>query len=467
MGWPRTRRAGAAAILALLAVAATYLLVERDGGDALPLEPAPTVPTAEGVVGDAGATVEPPPADAPPAAPAPRIDVVRIDAAGGAVVAGNAQGAEEVVLRVDGEPVSTVAADGEGNFVAMLDIPLTTAPRLLSLEARDASGTVTRAPEDVIVAPARPLLPEEASARSAATTPGDMAGLPGDVAGLPGDVPVPPASSDASRAEPVSRAAPGEAEVLSARSPTISNASSATSGAASPSTTPPSTTPPAADAPGPVAVDGMPEAQDAPSAPGSLDLAAVPPESVPVAAAPGAPPRLFRAGPNGVRPIEAAPPPEAAETLGLDAISYDASGDVRLTGRAAPDEALRIYLDDAPVQTARAGADGTWTSSLPDIRSGVYTLRVDAVDAGGDVTARVETPFQRSAPEVAAAARRDGLTAITVQPGYTLWAISRGWFGEGVRYVQIFEANRGQIRDPNLIYPGQVVALPNDGLSLR
>ena len=49
---------------------------------------------------------------------------------------------------------------------------------------------------------------------------------------------------------------------------------------------------------------------------------------------------------------------------------------------------------------------------------------------------------------------------ITVQPGYTLWGIAQQNFGDGVLYVQVFEANRDKIRDPDLIYPGQVFTIP-------
>jgi nucleoid-associated protein YgaU len=49
---------------------------------------------------------------------------------------------------------------------------------------------------------------------------------------------------------------------------------------------------------------------------------------------------------------------------------------------------------------------------------------------------------------------------ITVQPGFTLWGIAKQNFGKGILYVQVYEANRDRIRDPDLIYPGQVFALP-------
>ena len=49
---------------------------------------------------------------------------------------------------------------------------------------------------------------------------------------------------------------------------------------------------------------------------------------------------------------------------------------------------------------------------------------------------------------------------VTVQPGFTLWGIAQENFGDGVLYVQVFEANRDKIRDPDLIYPGQVFTIP-------
>ena len=96
------------------------------------------------------------------------------------------------------------------------------------------------------------------------------------------------------------------------------------------------------------------------------------------------------------------------------------------------------------------------------MESGVYRLRIDEVAADGSVTSRVETPFKREAPEVVAGtATTAPAGSVTVQPGSTLWAIARDRYGEGLLYVRVFEANRDLIRDPDLIYPGQVFALPD------
>jgi len=47
-----------------------------------------------------------------------------------------------------------------------------------------------------------------------------------------------------------------------------------------------------------------------------------------------------------------------------------------------------------------------------------------------------------------------------IRRGDNLWTIARRVYGEGVKYTTIYEANTGQIRDPDRIYPGQVFGLP-------
>ncbi|NHQ73383.1 LysM peptidoglycan-binding domain-containing protein [Roseovarius gahaiensis] len=171
---------------------------------------------------------------------------------------------------------------------------------------------------------------------------------------------------------------------------------------------------------------------------------------------------------SGVRVLQPPAAPEAApdvmSSVALDAITYSDEGEVVLSGRGSGDGFVRVYLDNQPVASSRIATDGGWRSDLPQVESGVYTLRVDEVDADGNVTSRVETPFKREdrslvdAQEDAAPAAR----AVTVQPGNTLWEISRNRYGEGPMYVRIFEANRDRIRDPDLIYPGQVFTVPQD-----
>jgi nucleoid-associated protein YgaU len=101
------------------------------------------------------------------------------------------------------------------------------------------------------------------------------------------------------------------------------------------------------------------------------------------------------------------------------------------------------------------------------VDTGVYTLRVDEIAADGSVVSRVETPFQREPVQtiLALAEEEAADTApvrlVTVQPGNTLWGISRRSYGEGTLYVRVFDANKERIKDPDLIYPGQVFTVPD------
>ena len=149
---------------------------------------------------------------------------------------------------------------------------------------------------------------------------------------------------------------------------------------------------------------------------------------------------------------------------------YSDSGDVELTGRVPDGSAVRLYLDNQLVADLSPIDDGKWRSELEGIDPGVYTLRVDEVASDGTVVSRLETPLKREPLEVLRAAEAADTTenepetppirAVTVQEGDTLWAISRDRFGDGVLYVKLFEANRDSIRDPDLIYPGQIFTIP-------
>ena len=168
-------------------------------------------------------------------------------------------------------------------------------------------------------------------------------------------------------------------------------------------------------------------------------------------------PTIFQAPRLAVAPPPPARSGQGADTLSIDVIDYDTQGGVIISGRARPGARLRIYLDNRPVGMVEADAKGRWrfTPKAP-LAPGTYALRVDQVETGGKVIARVEIPFTRAA----ALASLPGESVIVVQPGNSLWRIARRSYGRGVQYTVIYQANRDQIRDPHLIYPGQVFAVP-------
>jgi nucleoid-associated protein YgaU len=160
---------------------------------------------------------------------------------------------------------------------------------------------------------------------------------------------------------------------------------------------------------------------------------------------------------------------------------------------------VRLYLNDTFVASVTAGADGHFAVTINEgVAPGNYHVRLDEVEPNsGAVRARAEVPFNAPntmgtasmpaqaktskrpdiatarQPQLAAAGATvlpDGgspsivvvakVATTTVSRGDSLWRLSRNTYGVGTRYSFIYKANREQIRNPNLIHPGQIFVLP-------
>lgn len=151
--------------------------------------------------------------------------------------------------------------------------------------------------------------------------------------------------------------------------------------------------------------------------------------------------------------------PSDAGNLVLEAVDYDERGNLIISGKADPGASIRVYIGGKPVGDAVANAQGHWElRPSATIEPGQYALRIDQIDQAGKVVARVELPFERGEPSKVLEALRKG--QVVIQPGNNLWNIARDLYGSGFRYTVIYEANKDQIRDPDLIYPGQVFTTP-------
>ena len=147
----------------------------------------------------------------------------------------------------------------------------------------------------------------------------------------------------------------------------------------------------------------------------------------------------------------------AAGALSIDTAEADGKGSLALAGHAAPGAAVTFYGGDHKLGTAATDPSGKWTLSapLPDKDKG-FELRAEIPAANGAQAQRVTEPY--SPPTEAMAVPAGG--SYTVKPGNSLWFLARQSYGEGTRYTMIYQANRGHIRNPDLIYPGQVFLIP-------
>ncbi|MGY6632188.1 MAG: LysM peptidoglycan-binding domain-containing protein [Alkalilacustris sp.] len=446
---------------------------------------------------------QPAPAARPVPAPtdAPAFDLVRVAPASGLVtVAGTAPPDADVVVLVDGHAVHELRAGADGRFAALFTIPPSAVPRAVTLEAQGTDGVRIPSDQTLLIGPVPGAAPDPApddtpdpgrgappAAETAHAPPAAVAG-PADAAANPAPG-VRPAAVAEPLSEPLPEPLPEPMSELARRvAPAPEPAAAADGGAAGPepaAAATPAPSPDQAPDPGRAAVVepapgalARPVAEPSPAAPvpGAEPMAVPAPglvgtaEDLPTPTLGAvAPPMLLVEG-TAARPLPVPPRPGQAEgpaNVLVEAISYGADGDVQLAGRATtPDSAVRVYLDNALRETLPVDASGAWAGAIPRITAGDYTLRVDEIDAAGAVVSRFETPFRREdAARVSALgpapARGARARVITVQPGSTLWGISRDAYGAGTLYVQLFEANRALIRDPDLIFPGQVFELPD------
>ena len=367
-------------------------------------------------------------------------DLVRIEPGGSAVIAGRASPLAGIGLFLDGSPIATAEADGTGAFVLFAEVGPSDVPRVLTLTETLADGTVIEADASLILSPVAPRVVAEA------TEPETSNPAPAAV----DEEPAPDAEAEAVE-EPAAEAETEIAEVAEETEVEAVDLAAIPQPEATTETVPGT---------GESATGTAPDVAEVETAP----------EVVPTPAAP----TVLMTEREGVRVVQnAGDQPEALSNVSIDAITYDPEGEVALSGRSTGAESVRVYLNNRPLIDAEIGADGQWRTALPDVDTGTYTLRVDEIDASGAVVSRAETPFRREAVEaIQSLARGEAETQeepletapvslITVQPGNTLWGIAREKYGEGLLYVRVFEANTDRIRDPDLIYPGQIFTVPD------
>jgi nucleoid-associated protein YgaU len=184
-------------------------------------------------------------------------------------------------------------------------------------------------------------------------------------------------------------------------------------------------------------------------------------------------------------------PKPAAGAVVVETVEIEPGGKFHVSGQARPGAALRLYLNDSFITSVTAGADGRFAVTINEgVAPGSYRVRLDEASSSGTVRARAEVPFtvpettasvtaqakraDIAAPRLAAAGTTvlpDGgsppstvvvpkIATTTVSRGDSLWRLSQASYGAGTRYAVIYKANREQIRNPNLIYPGQVFVVP-------
>lgn len=118
-------------------------------------------------------------------------------------------------------------------------------------------------------------------------------------------------------------------------------------------------------------------------------------------------------------------------------------------------------------ETAQTPEPATEPVSTPEPASAVQPAAEPAEETPAVAEPATE-PDEPAVPTMVAVslgdpeAQRFASGKAIIRRGDNLWTIARRVYGEGLKYTTIYQANTGQIRDPDRIYPGQVFNLPED-----
>ncbi len=190
---------------------------------------------------------------------------------------------------------------------------------------------------------------------------------------------------------------------------------------------------------------------------------------------------VAQSGQNEPADVPAAAPD--APTVTVEAVESE-KDKVFVAGTGEPGSSVRVYVGDEFQGEAKVGSGGKWLiEGGKNISEGNVEVRADLIgEDGSSVDARAAVTFEKEQDQqivltkvVASGegAGADGqgaevkksLPVVIIRKGDNLWRISRRLYGEGVRYTTIYKANQQQIRNPDLIYPGQVFLTPEGDLS--
>ena len=472
------------------------------------LVPAPSAPSAPAQAIAETAPFEPTPAPEPAAEDAPETDMVaatfgllRAEPDGSVVIAGSGEPGSEVEVYSNDELIGRATVEPSGDWVLVPEEPIPPGGTEITLAEAGKEGRAAQS-FVVVIDPERdeqPLVvasePGKASEvlqgleRPAASEPTIVASAPAEAVSAPAGEP-----TQASAAPEPVQPAPGQ---VADEAPAAPPADTQVADVPEPAESAPAQAEAAtSDLPQTAAVAEPAEAASRP--------AASQPEST------AAPPTVDAIEIDGDRTFFAGAGPDGA-TIRLyvdDAFVADAvveggrwlveAGDI-LPGpdhviRAdllAPGSAdvisraevnFRVDVPEAPVAVAEApklespATDAVAEESEPRSPPPVEEPASAAVSTEAPAAGASATPVTRSEEPVAVAEtemptlvaapvgdpelQRFASGRAIIRRGDNLWTIARRVYGEGIRYTTIYEANAGQIRDPDWIYPGQVFDLP-------
>ena len=190
-------------------------------------------------------------------------------------------------------------------------------------------------------------------------------------------------------------------------------------------------------------------------------------------------------------PLSSSPAEEVPEKtrLSFELSHVGPSGESLITGYAPKDRPIQLVVNSKVLATVDADNNGLFVLTLPAFETGGHDLELRALDHEGNVvssakalvilvkdssSAQVEKhalqPHNTGnnglaiSPEGLGGALKTPPDTVTVFEGENLWNIAQRIYGTGSHYKALFSANKKNIRNPNRIFPGQILIIPQPDL---
>ncbi|MEP4766762.1 MAG: LysM peptidoglycan-binding domain-containing protein [Roseibium sp.] len=425
----------------------------------------------------------------------PSFDVVGVEPTGETVVAGRSDAGAIVALVANGVVVGKSIANQDGEWTIILDEPLKPGDYDVGLQIHDQNGSsLLDSDQRLAVSVPEGGQQQPLVVLNTAEGPSDILQKPEVEAPATAVAEAPKEEPAAAPAESVVAAAPAAEAPATSMEPA---AETPTKTVAAPETTVASETEPAAPT----------EVAEAPAAPEPENdvVAAAEPQLAPtteIASSTSAPQPVTETEVASSTPAPAEKPeepkaeiaaiasapvatPESGSTSTVTVEAVEAEKDkVFVAGTGEPGSSVRVYVGEEFQGEAKVNSSGKWlVQGSKNVAEGNVDVRADLIgEDGSKVAARAAVTFEKGQDKqivltkvvatgtgggagAQGAEVKKSLPVVIIRKGDNLWRISRRLYGDGVRYTTIYQANQDQIRNPDLIYPGQVFLTPEGDLN--
>ena len=137
-------------------------------------------------------------------------------------------------------------------------------------------------------------------------------------------------------------------------------------------------------------------------------------------------------------------------------IFFNENGFVSIKGKVNFGKKIELYINKKIMETIKIENSKWQFNSDKIIDYGLHDLLVVLKSDKDEILDKITLPFMRiempynDVPE----------NFILIKPGDMLWTIAYRLYGDPFKYIQIFEENKDQITNPDLIFPGQLFSIP-------